>query len=282
VVPALVLAAAAMTSPLATCPATTVHYGATRIGVPWIATSGLKGHLFAYRGSTLMDGRVNESDGLVLYTDGAMKILWAPERRAGSRLTLVGRRIGERDQFVQLFRADRTGRFPTTVKFRRSGCWRLSLQFRGWRSTVVANVVDPPAEPICEPTPVFRDVPHPRFGNVTWMAAIPRSSGIAAVRFVSTVPGAERAVIYAGGRAPEGWNTKFLWWSPKPTGPLVLAGRQLDGTGRFRQVEYGAWEPAMGLIFPSIVEIPNVGCWAVTVSTGNRAGVVLFQAVQGG
>jgi len=34
-----------------------------------------------------------------------------------------------------------------------------------------------------------------------------------------------------------------------------------------------------GVIFPSIVSIPTPGCWAVRVSTGGRAGLVVFEAV---
>ena len=32
-------------------------------------------------------------------------------------------------------------------------------------------------------------------------------------------------------------------------------------------------------MFPSIVEIPTAGCWAVTVQTGRTAGLIVFQAV---
>ena len=67
------------------------------------------------------------------------------------------------------------------------------------------------------------------------MPTRPTDNGIAAVRFVSTVPGADGAVIYAGGAAPEGWSTKFLWWSPQRAPRAVLFGWRLDGSGTFRQ-----------------------------------------------
>jgi hypothetical protein len=284
VLPALLFAAAAIASPAATCPGTTVHYGATRVGLPWIKAGAVTGHLFAYGGRTLMDGRVNGSDGLVLYTgggsaDAAMKVLWSARGRPSSWLVLSGRRLDGVGVFRQRFRANRAGDFPSIVKIPDVGCWRLSLRAGRMRAAVVVRAVEPPAETACEPTPVFRHTPHPRFGDVTWMPAMPRTTGVAAVGFVSVLPGAERAVIYAGGRAPEGWNTKFLWWSPKPGGRLELVGRRMDAAGRFAQSESPAWNDEMGTIFPSIVEIPTAGCWAITVSTGGRTGLVIFEAV---
>jgi hypothetical protein len=150
------------------------------------------------------------------------------------------------------------------------------------RASFVVQAVDPPAESVCEPTVVVRSAPHPRFGNVTWMPTTPRTNAIAAVLFVSTLPGADRALIYAGGLAPEGWATKFLWWSPRPGGALTIAGWRLDGVGTFRQSFTGAvgvTPPVEGIVFPSIVEIPTAGCWAVRVSTGGRTGLAVFNAV---
>ena len=110
------------------------------------------------------------------------------------------------------------------------------------------------------------------------MQTTPRTDGVAAILFVSTIPGADSAVIYAGGRAPEGWNTKFLWWSPRPGSSLTLSGRRIDGVGRFQQT-FGSASSDEGTVFPSIVMIPTAGCWAVTVQTGRTAGLVVFQAV---
>ena len=88
------LAAAALLG----CPATTVHYGPTPIGTPWVRSGAVTANLFAYGGSMLMDERVNYSDGLVLYTRGgtgnpAMKVLWtttAGSPNAGSATTTGG------------------------------------------------------------------------------------------------------------------------------------------------------------------------------------------------
>jgi len=147
------------------------------------------------------------------------------------------------------------------------------------RGTFVVRVVDAPAASVCQPTTVFRTTPHPRFGNVVWMPTTPTSGGIAAVRFVSTVPDIDRAVIYAGGVAPGGWSTKFLWWSPRSGPRAVLSGWRLDGSGSFRQSFTNAAADDGTTVYPSIVDIPTPGCWAVRIEIGGRAGLVVFEAV---
>jgi hypothetical protein len=270
------------------CPATTVHYQVTRVGTPWFRSARVTANLFYYAGATLMDGRLTQSDGAVIYTGGrtlggTTKILWTVSARgAGASLELRGRRLDGPGAFTRRFSNAGPRQFPSIVEVPQSGCWRLEIRTGKVRAAFVVKAIDPPAETRCEPTPVFRNVPHPRFGYVTWMPASPRSSGLAAVVFVSTLPGAETAVVYAGGRAPEGWNTKFLWWSPKPGSSLRLVGTRLDLPGSFEQVAhtaYGITPPVTGPVFPSIVDIPTAGCWAVKVASGTRAGLVVFQAV---
>jgi hypothetical protein len=265
------------------CPASTVHYGPT-VGTPWVSAGAVTGRVFAYSGRTLMDGRVNSSDGLVLYThgrtpDGTTKILWVVRRRFGSALSLHATRLDGPGTFTQRF-AHGGGQFPSIVDIPEPGCWRLSLRTGKVRALFVVEAVDAPAESLCEPTPVYRrDPPHPRFGAVTWMPTTPRSNGIAAVLFVSTLPGADRALIYAGGRAPEGWSTKFLWWSPRRGGGVVLSGQRLDGVGTFRESFNAAATEDGTVIYPSIVDIPSAGCWAVRVAIGGWTGLAIFNAV---
>jgi hypothetical protein len=267
--------------PTAPCAATTVQYSATRVGTPWVAAGrAFTGHAFYYS-EILGEGRVNQSDGLVAYAGVPGKVLWVPRnrRRAGATLVITARRLDGDGAFTRRLRAAPGRQFPSQLKLPAAGCWRLTLRSGRLGSSVVVQVVAPSAGPHCDPTPVFRqDPPHPRFGRITWMQATPRSEGVVAIRFVSVVPGADRALIYAGGRAPEGWNTKFLWWAPHPTGLLTLTGRRLDGVGRFVQHE-GSASSDDGVVFPSIVEIPTAGCWAVTVSMGKTAGLIVFQAV---
>ena len=265
---------------LAGCPASTVHYGPTSVGTPWVRSGAITGNLFAYAGKTLMDGRVNSSDGLLLYTRGgtgnpAMKILWTT-RGGAAGLTVLGRRLDAAGSFKQRFSG--RGEFPSIVKIPAAGCWRLWVRSGSRHGAFVVRAIDAPAESFCEPSLVFRHVPHPRFGDVTWMPTTPRSNGIAAVRFVSTLPGADSAVIYAGGMAPEGWSTKFLWWSPQPAGGVALDGWRLDGIGTFRQ-SFPAASSNDGTVYPSIVDIPTSGCWAVRVTIGPRTGLAVFNAV---
>jgi hypothetical protein len=157
-------------------------------------------HLFAYGGRTLMDGRVNGSDGLVLYTHGRTlsgdtKILWVVRKRYGAKLTLHATRLDGAGSFTQSF-SHRGGQFPSIVDLPGAGCWRLSLRTGKVRATFVVQAVELPEESFCEPTRVYRD-------GVLRMPTTPSANGIAARLFVSTLPGADRAIIYAGGRAPE-------------------------------------------------------------------------------
>jgi hypothetical protein len=286
---AVVLAAAAATAhsgsgkePSAPCAATTVHYAATRVATPWVgAGRAFTGHVFYYS-QVAGDGRVNQSDGLVAYAGVPGKVLWAPRnrRRASATLVVRARRLDGAGAFTQRLRALPGKQFPSQLTIPEAGCWRLTLRSGGLSASVVVQAVARQSEPRCDPTPVFRRTqPHPRFGQITWMQATPRTDGMAAILFVSTLPDVDSAVIYAGGRAPEGWNTKFLWWSPHPGPDLTITGRRVDGlAGRFQQ-RFGSASSDEGIVFPSIVDIPTAGCWAVTVQTGRTAGLIVFQSV---
>jgi hypothetical protein len=267
--------------PTAPCASTTVHYTSTAVGTPWIvAGRAFTGHVFYYS-AVAGDGRVNQSDGLVAYAGVGGKVLWVPQnrRRAGATLVVTARQLDGDGSFSQRLRAVPGKQFPAELTIPAVGCWRLTLRSGRLTASVVVQAVAPPSGPRCDPTPVFRRTqPHPRFGLITWMQATPRTDGVAAILFVSTVPGADSAVIYAGGRAPEGWNTKFLWWSPHPGARLTITGRRVDGVGRFQQ-KFGSASADEGIVFPSIVEIPTAGCWATTVQTGRTAGLIVFQAV---
>jgi hypothetical protein len=269
------------TESTAPCAATVVHYTPARAGTPWVAAGrAFTGDVFYYS-DIAGDGRVNQNDGLVAYAGVPGKLLWVPRnrRRAGSALVVTGRRLDGAGTFTQRVGAVPGTQFPSRLTIPDAGCWRLALRSGRLRASVVVQAVARPGEPRCDPTPVIRgDPPHPRFGRITWLQATPRTSGVAAIRFVSVVPGASSAVVYAGGLSPEGWATKFLWWAPHPTGPLVLTGRRIGGAGRFEQ-DFGSAASDDGVVFPSIVEIPTAGCWAVTVAMGQAAGLVVFQAV---
>jgi len=272
------------------CNGTAVRYGATPIGLPHVDVRGATGHLFYYAGPTLMDRRVNGSDGLVIYSRGtsgtpAMKILWTLSKRAGAILRITGRRLDGDGSFVERWRRAGRNEFPSIVNVPSTGCWRLTLRSGEVDARVVLLAVEPPANPECDATPVYRRTPpHPRFGAITWMPATPRSAGVAAVSFVTTFPDADEAVIPPGGHFPGGPNTKFLWWAPHPGSSLSITGRRLDAPGRFR----GAFSSATGdvgahggeTIFPSIIDVPTTGCWGLTLRTGRSSGLVVFRVMQ--
>ena len=249
--------------------------------MPWVAAgSAFTGHV-SYYPQLLGDGRVNQSDGLVAYAGVPGAVLWVPRnrRRAGATLVVSGRRQDGAGSFAQRVRGRPSAGFLSQLKVPAVGCWRLTLRTGRLSASLVVQAIVAPAEPRCDATPVIRqDPPHPRFGRITWLQATPRASGVVAIRFVSVVPGADSAVVYAGGLAPEGWATKFLWWAPHPTGPLTLLGRRIDRAGTFVQ-HFGSAASDDGVVFPSIVQIPAAGCWAVTVRMGSAAGLVVFQAV---
>jgi hypothetical protein len=255
---------------LAGCPASTVHYGATPVGTPWVRSGAITGNLFAYSGAMLMDERVNGSDGLVLYTRGgtgspAMKVLWTM-RRASASLTLRGIRLDAPGAFTQRFAGGRE--VPSILKIPAAGCWRLALSAGKAHASFVVSAVDPPSESVCEPTRVHRD-------DIAWMPTTPSSNGIVAKLFVSTVEGADRALVYAGG-------AKFLWTTPHPGPQVTLSGVRLDRAGSFRQSFPSAASdspPVTGIVFPSNLVIPASGCWAVRVSIGGRTGLAVFEAV---
>lgn len=83
------------------------------------------------------------------------------------------------------------------------------------------------------------------------------------------------ARIYAGGEDPHGrYATKILWraQSHLRTRWLIVAGRQIDGDGTFRQGFRGYG------YFPSIINVPQPGCWQLSVQVGSGRWTVTFLA----
>jgi hypothetical protein len=85
----------------------------------------------------------------------------------------------------------------------------------------------------------------------------------------------ERVMITAGGGVPGGYATKILWHVRGGSLSVSLVGRRLDGPGRFTQHFSGVG----GGFFPSIVVVPNAGCWRITVRSGARSGRFAFVAI---
>lgn len=71
-------------------------------------------------------------------------------------------------------------------------------------------------------------------------------------------------------------NPKVLWIARRrtPAREISLRGRRLDAPGTFTS----RYPVASGGQFPSYVEIPQAGCWRITVSAGGLSGSGVFAA----
>ena len=254
---------AAATPPRAACAASVVRYQTAKHpalhDVPWIlarpATRGVLGFLVSYP-QTLRDGRVNRSDGVVLWTKGA-RIVWSGP---GLPTTLVGRRVDGRGGLrLRLVRT--ADGLVSELRFPSPGCWRLRLG----DATAVARVVSTPSEVGCAATPLVD-------GKAV---ARPRSSGI----YGGWGPWRTRnggALLYTHGHGA-GWNMKVPWWVKAGWGSsLGLTGTRLDADGSFTQELPSVSPPG---VFPSTVDVPAAGCWLLRLRTGRVAGAVVVQAI---
>jgi hypothetical protein len=82
------------------------------------------------------------------------------------------------------------------------------------------------------------------------------------------------ATMPAGGQVAEGRNTKVLWVAEPGGGPLQVRGERTDGAGAFDASSPEALGP--GGHYPSIIDLPEPGCWELTVSTAESSGTVTF------
>jgi hypothetical protein len=256
------------------CSAAAVHWewNARAEGVPWIAAgqpnARLVGVLYSYR--YLGDGRVNRSEGVVLRAGTAEKIAWYSTKWGGSRLKVIGRRLDGRGSFRRQFSATLgEGWYPSGITVPAAGCWELTLKTAGWTRRLVVQAVDPAPVGTCDATPV---------GVNWWVNVVPSRSGIKGAWSWRTPEGG--ALLYAGGMTPNGGNTKVLWRGRPLGGKLVVTGSQLDGWANFRQEFKGAGgQPGY---WPSIVVVPEPGCWLLTVrivgQTG-AAGIVVARVI---
>ncbi len=87
-----------------------------------------------------------------------------------------------------------------------------------------------------------------------------------------------RALIYTGGRTPSGGATKILWYVPRGGLWLTVRGLRLDGPGTFSD----RFRIVGNYFYPSVIDIPSVGCWRLTVASGGRRGRFAFVAIDAG
>lgn len=269
------------------CPAAPVHHGWNRDtprteAAPWVAAGPgqqrIAGFLYAYE-PTLGDRRIREASGLVVYAGEQNKIAWVPRRWTGTRafLVIAGRRLDGPGSFRQRFRRALAPHFfPSGIILPTPGCWRLTLRSGSRRWTLHVRAIERPVEPPCDATAVSRGTNPVDSFFTTWVAATPRSSNIFAT-FSIAVPGVEGAAIYAGGKWPDGvTNTKVLWLVRDPSGPLSVVGTRLDRYRSFRQSVRAA-SPAYA--YPSILTVPEAGCWLLKLRTSGRGAVIVVRAL---
>jgi hypothetical protein len=267
------------------CPAAPVHYEWSRLSpaTSWIAAGTGPQRLVGLLGTyepTLGDRRVREAAGLTLHAGATHKIGWLPRRWEGTRRTLrvVVERVDGPGRLTYRFpRALAPQFFPSSIKLPTAGCWRLTLTSgtRSW--TLHARAIDPRTEASCDATAVSHgpNPVDPFF--TTWIGATPGSARIFGTFSVSA-PGVEGASIYSGGRFPDGvTNTKVLWLVDEPSGALRIRGARLDAQGSFTQTASAAASPAYA--YPSILVVPEAGCWLLKLRTSGRGGVVVMRAL---
>jgi hypothetical protein len=98
---------------------------------------------------------------------------------------------------------------------------------------------------------------------MTWIG----NRDFAAVLFYST---AGSSVMTAGGKMPDGRNTKILWLVRHPrAGKLTIRGSTNKSSRTFVQRVDG------GGNYPSIVVVPTAGCWTIKASlAGSTVGQI--------
>jgi hypothetical protein len=129
----------------------------------------------------------------------------------------------------------------------------------------------------------YGQAPKPRLGiRLPWIAAGRQGRKVIGHLFYYGQSLREqsggRLMIYTGGESPGG-GSKILWMvRPLSSSQVVISGRQLDGSGRFEQ-QFRAASASEGTVFPSSVNVPNAGCWLLTVRNGRVAGRFAVVAV---
>lgn len=133
-----------------------------------------------------------------------------------------------------------------------------------------------PASYECVATEIHRG--GGQIGHIPWTAA---GEHIEAGLFYYTDDDAGASfTMPPGGRTPEGVNTKVLWVVEGDTDEsLSVKGKQLDGEASFSAQFPEADRPAGH--FPSIIELPEPGCWQLTVTTADVEGTVTLLSAKG-
>lgn len=273
-----------------TCNATPMHFtagGARGLSnVPWVKVGrAFRAYLFFYA-AELADGRVNRASGTVIYTGGgtsvfSTKILWVAQR-SSARAVVTGRRLDGSGRFTQRLSRAGGGQFPSIIRVPAAGCWNLNVRSGRSHASIVVRAIEPPGAFSCDSTPVLRDSPSPIGGNMPWLRATPRSTGITGTIFYPLPSDATGATIYPNKQAPNNATTKILWKVPERTAARVLSVRaqRLDAAAAMPPQRFPlAGDSSPGASFPSAIDVSSTGCWLLTLRSGEAAGVVVVNSV---
>ena len=146
-------------------------------------------------------------------------------------------------------------------------------------------------QPVCAAAPPTRVHYRPYPGlmdrglrPLPWLAASPSSAALVGHLFYysSTPWGRQRlhyARIYAGGLTPNGHTAMKILWDARKPGyglSLLVVGARQDGSGSFTE-NAQANTPGSSQ-FASGIDVPEPGCWILTLKTGRLIGTVTLLA----
>ena len=148
--------------------------------------------------------------------------------------------------------ASRAGATPTSA---------ASAPPTNYSSAPACTAADVHAPPV---TPVQVGAPK----GLPWISAGRRAHQIVGYLFYyadRSRPTGSRWTIWAGGESADSVATKILWAMRKGTATaLSVVGTRLDAVGSFRD----RFASIGGGMFPSIVVVPQAGCWRLTLRAG--------------
>jgi hypothetical protein len=135
----------------------------------------------------------------------------------------------------------------------------------------------------CHPSPVHREAAPGSSLSVPYVRA--RGAQIHGFLFyfgIAELASEMEAVLYTKGHAPGGAATKILWTVPAngEAQPLQIVGRRRFGPGHF-SMRLGpalGTSPIAGTVqYPSIVHVPQPGCWRLALRSGSLRGQLEFR-----
>jgi hypothetical protein len=222
------------------------------------------------------------------------KVLWAflapsARGRAGQQLVIEGRNLDGpgkwRGTFGAISYAGQQGApsYASSLVLPAPGCWRLRLRTGELRATVDVLAVDLRSR--CRAA-TMRTKGYPGVGDGTWIKG---SGGLTASLgyWPEEWRGIPRARVYTRGRAPGGMDAKVMFafhgaeQRNRGGDQLVLVGHNLDGAGTVRDsfaaISYEGQRGAPS--YAAILDLPEPGCWRITVATADLRGTFDIQAV---